>query len=261
MSTPAKLWSMLAPASVLFAAGTVVRNAMFDSGWRTIERTRAKVISVGGIMAGGSGKTPITLDIVRWLVFKLIPLDEWKPNDYPVVIVSRGYGRKSKGVKIVSDGTKVLVTAGEGGDEPVMMARSLLNDPRRTVFGATRGVPVIVAESRVEGVEEAERRFNAKVCVLDDAFSHRFIARDLDILIINEDLPEWWWRPLPAGRMRENLSSVKRADFIVYSGRQYNPVLRERLGELTGTPEDSATVRIERDCCKQLGGSRDGLQS
>ncbi len=234
---------------------------MFDTGLRKTNRTHAKVISVGGLMAGGSGKTPVTLDIVRWLVYKLIPLDEWKEGEYPVVMVSRGYRRKSSGVRVVCDGTRVVTSADKGGDEPVMMANALLHDHRRKVFGVTRGVPVIVAEDRVAGVEEAERRFGAKVVVLDDAFSHRLIARDLDILIINEDLPDWWWRPLPAGRMRESFNSIRRADFIVYSGRKRNPVLRHRIGELLGDHDRSATVYVETDNCTVHGGPKAGQKA
>jgi tetraacyldisaccharide 4'-kinase len=253
-------WELLAPFSVLFAAGSALRNYMFDNGLRTIERTDAKVISVGGIMAGGSGKTPVTLDVVRWLVYKLIPLDDWEEGRYPVAIISRGYGRKSNGVRVVCDGENLLCTPEDGGDEPVMMAKKLLSDPRRTVFGTTRGVPVIVAENRAEGVLEAERLFGVKVAVLDDAFSHRLIARDLDILLINEDLPSWWWRPLPAGRMRESLNSIRRADFFVFKGARENQILRDKLLDLNDGQMKFAMTWVESDTCWILGGQKDGHQ-
>jgi tetraacyldisaccharide 4'-kinase len=260
MKIKLNMWPLLAPFSVLFAIGSAIRNLMFDMGFRTIHRTDAKVISVGGIMAGGSGKTPVTMAVVRWLVYKLIPLDDWEEGKYPVVIVSRGYGRKSRGLRVVCDGEQLLCTASEGGDEPLMMAHMLLNDSRRKVFGVTRGVPVIVSENRAEGVREAERRFGAKIAVLDDAFSHRMIARDLNILLINEDLPSWWWRPLPAGRMRESLDSIRRADFFVFSGAHENPILRKKMSTLLDSEMRFATTWIESDHCQIVGGPKAGSQ-
>ncbi len=260
MKSNLNLWSLLAPLSILFAAGSAIRNLMFDMGLRTVHRTEAKVISVGGIMAGGSGKTPVTLAVVRWLVYKLIPLDDWEEGKYPVVIVSRGYGRKSRGVRVVCDGERILCTPEEGGDEPVMIAHTLLNDSRRKVFGVTRSVPVIVSENRAEGVREAERRFGAKIAVLDDAFSHRMIARDLNLLLINEDLPSWWWWPLPAGRMRESLSSVRRADFFVFSGSHQNQFLRNKLSSLLDSEMRYAKTWIESDHCQIVGGPKAGSQ-
>lgn len=223
---------VLAPAAWLFAAGSALRNAMFDHGLRRVHRPGAKVISVGGLMAGGSGKTPLTLTVARLLLNEVIPEEMWRDEIAPLAIVSRGYGRSTTGVQVVSDGNRVLLDADQGGDEPLLLAASL------------PGVPVVVAEDRVAGVKRAEDEFGARVVLLDDAFSHRRIARDLDILLLNSDLPRWWWRPLPAGRLREWTSQLGRADVLI---SEHTPAGEELLRWAEGVHgEQPLTLTVER---------------
>ena len=111
-------------------------------------------------------------------------------------VLSRGYGRKTRGVLVVEpDGS-----AADFGDEPMLIARRL-------------GVPVIVGESRYDAGRVAEQKFHPQLHILDDGFQHRSLARDFDIVLMTErDFDD---RLLPLGRLREPLSSLQRADAIV----------------------------------------------
>lgn len=203
-----RAWPLLAPFSVLYSAGVGLRNLMYDRGTLRSTDTGVSVLSVGNITAGGSGKSPLTIELCERLR-ALAP-------DLPLVVVSRGYGRRTKGPQVVADGSSVLLTPDLGGDEPVMIAEAL------------QDVPVVVSERRVDGVALAVEQFDAKLVVLDDGFQHRRIARDLDFVLIDAAEPDWIWRPLPAGRLRELPTSLKRADRIVLTGR----APRERRDQL-----------------------------
>jgi tetraacyldisaccharide 4'-kinase len=174
----------------------VIRNAAFDAGMLRVESAGVPVISVGNLTAGGTGKTPLVEFVLQYL----------SGQGIRAAMVSRGYGRRSRGVRVVSDGRRVLLDALEGGDEPVQVARRC------------PGVPVIVAERRIEGARMAEREFGVKVIVLDDGFQHRSLCRDLDIVVLDAQLPIDREPMLPAGLRREQLVSLRRAQVIVYTG-------------------------------------------
>jgi tetraacyldisaccharide 4'-kinase len=144
------------------------------------------VVSVGNLSAGGSGKTPFVILLGELLKGRGIKFD----------VLSRGYGRRSRGVRLVD-------AAGlpqEFGDEPLLIARKLQ-------------VPVIVGEDRYEAGRFAETKFGAKLHLLDDGFQHRALARDFDIVLVTpQDAND---RLLPSGRLREPLHSLRRADAIV----------------------------------------------
>ncbi|MGE3519254.1 MAG: tetraacyldisaccharide 4'-kinase, partial [Vicinamibacterales bacterium] len=121
-------------------------------------------------------------------------------------ILSRGYGRRepSKDVTIVSDGAAILAELSRSGDEPMLLAQLL------------PGVPVLVCPDRYEAGLVAERQFDVTVHLLDDGFQHLQLARDVDLLMVDErDLSD---RVLPAGRLREPLSSAAAADAIIVVG-------------------------------------------
>jgi len=147
---------------------------------------RGPVVSVGNLSAGGSGKTPFVILLGELLKARGVPFD----------VLSRGYGRKSKGVRLVEPGGLPQ----EYGDEPLLIARKLQ-------------VPVIVGEDRYEAGGFAESRFGEQLHVLDDGFQHRALARDFDIVLLTpQDSTD---RLLPVGRLREKLTSLQRADAIV----------------------------------------------
>jgi tetraacyldisaccharide 4'-kinase len=118
--------------------------------------------------------------------------------------VSRGYGRRSKGLRVVSDGAKLQTEVEQAGDEPTLLARRL---PRAVV---------IVSENRVEGARRAAA-LGAERIVLDDAFQHLAIRRDADIVLIDADDPLGGGLP-PLGRSREPARALSRADLFVVTG-------------------------------------------
>ncbi len=168
------------------------RNFLYDRNLLRTCRPPFRTISVGNLSVGGVGKTPTVMELSKFLL----------REGFKVAILLRGYGRKSKGPLLVSEGKGPLAGVKEAGDEAYLYAK-LLN-----------GVPVAVAERRCEGLKLLER-FKIEFLLLDDAFQHRAIERDLDIVLLTPgDLRE---RLLPFGRLREPLSSLKRADYCLFS--------------------------------------------
>jgi tetraacyldisaccharide 4'-kinase len=182
----------LIPFSWLYGSVIWLRNRGFDLGLLREERVPVPVIAVGNLTAGGTGKTPL----VEWLVGRL------RERGRTVGVVSRGYGRATTGAVVVSDGTRVLVDARGGGDEPVQMA------------GKFPGTVVIVAERRVEAARLAVDHYRVDVVVMDDGFQHRYLHRDLNILVVDVRSDLRKERLLPAGMRREGLSAIRRADLI-----------------------------------------------
>jgi tetraacyldisaccharide 4'-kinase len=163
-----------------------VRNVLYDRGWLRARRLQGAVISVGNTSAGGSGKTPFVLLLGELLKARGIKFD----------VLSRGYGRKSKGVWLVDPAGLPQ----EFGDEPLLIARKLQ-------------VPVVVGEGRYDAGVFAESRFGPQLHLLDDGFQHRALARDFDIVLVTpQDASD---RLLPAGKLREPLRSLRRADAVI----------------------------------------------
>lgn len=162
------------------------RNALYDAGHLRARRLQGAVISVGNLSAGGSGKTPFVVLLGELLKARGIKFD----------VLSRGYGRSSRGVLLVDPAGLPQ----QFGDEPLLIARKL-------------HAPVIVSEDRFEAGRFAEARFGAQVHLLDDGFQHRALARDFDIVLVTpQDASD---RLLPAGRLREPLRALQRADAVV----------------------------------------------
>jgi tetraacyldisaccharide 4'-kinase len=144
------------------------------------------VISVGNISVGGSGKTPFVILLGGLLRERGIPFD----------VLSRGYGRKTRGVREVDPNGSPSAF----GDEPILIAKRLR-------------CPVIVGENRYQAGLFAESKFGPQLHILDDGFQHRSLGRHFDIVLITpEDVQD---QLLPAGRLREPRSSLRRADAIV----------------------------------------------
>jgi tetraacyldisaccharide 4'-kinase len=176
----------LNPLSSIYGGVVEVRNALYDRRWLRARRLQGAVISVGNISAGGSGKTPFVLLLGELLKARGIKFD----------VLSRGYGRKSKGVRMVDPAGLPQ----EFGDEPLLIARKLQ-------------MPVVAGESRYEAGLFAEARFGPQLHLLDDGFQHRALARDFDIVLVTpQDAAD---RLLPAGRLREPLHALWRADATV----------------------------------------------
>jgi tetraacyldisaccharide 4'-kinase len=182
----------LAPLAALYGAAVAAKNLAYEREWLGAEQLSWPVASVGNLSVGGAGKTPLTIRLAELLKAEGIAVD----------VLSRGYGRSSRSVEQVDpDGD-----AGRFGDEPLLIARRA-------------GVPVFVGASRHEAglfAEERERRFHERrpsAHLLDDGFQHRRLARAAEIVIVHRsDFAE---RLLPAGRLREPLAALRRADFVV----------------------------------------------
>jgi tetraacyldisaccharide 4'-kinase len=174
------------PLSSLFGIGVRARNALYDRGIAPAHRLRGGVVSVGNLSVGGSGKTPFVLLLGELLKERGVKFD----------ILSRGYGRRTRGVALVDPAGSPR----DFGDEPLLLARRL-------------AVPVIVGEERYQAGAFAEKTFGPQLHLLDDGFQHRSLARDFDIVLVTpEDIRD---RLLPAGRLREPVTSLRRADAIV----------------------------------------------
>ena len=170
------------------------RHMLYDLGIFKTHQIKTKVISIGNISAGGSGKTILVQSLVEYFLGRSI-----RP-----VVLSRGYGRSSRGVVVAADEKEIKAPVKAIGDEPFLIAT---NFP---------GLPVVVAEDRVSGAKYIESRFDCDVILLDDGFQHRRLHRDLDILLLDFPAHETQ-HLLPWGNLREPLVNRDRADLIVYS--------------------------------------------
>ncbi len=199
------LSAALVPAAIAYGAGVRVRNFLYDRGWRRAARVGVPVLSVGNLTVGGTGKTPV----VVWLA------EELERRGYAVGVVSRGYGRRSRGTQVVALGGRLLVDVEAAGDEPAMIGRRI------------RG-PVVVAGQRAAGARVAIER-GARVLLLDDGFQHRAIARDFDLLLVDDERPVGNGWPLPSGPLRESLRGATRADAVLAIDRR-SPRAEEGAG-------------------------------
>lgn len=190
------LRKILSPLVIIYTLVTKIRNWFFDKNIFLATKVNAKVISVGNLTVGGSGKTPATMMIAEAL----------KAKGRKVGLLSRGYGRNSYGYVYVSDGNKINVTVDESGDEMYFMADELK-------------VPTAVAENRVEGAQQLIKDSKVDTIILDDAFQHRWIYRDVDVVIIDQKFlvkaGQMEQQMLPLGLMREPFDSLERANIII----------------------------------------------
>ncbi|RTQ51446.1 tetraacyldisaccharide 4'-kinase [Hymenobacter gummosus] len=182
---------LLLPLSWLYAGVAAVRNWLYDRGiWASTGAT-VPLIGVGNLRVGGTGKTPH----VAWVVEQLLHLDQ-QP-----AILSRGYGRQTTGFRLAT----AADTAASIGDEPWQHFRG---------FGGR--VPVVVDEDRRHGLAEMARLVPAvSAVVLDDAYQHRRVRPELNVLLTEQARPFWLDHVLPAGRLRESRRGARRADVII----------------------------------------------
>jgi tetraacyldisaccharide 4'-kinase len=176
----------LSPLSPIYGAVVSTRNTLYDHRVLRTSSLQAPVISVGNLSTGGSGKTPFVILLGELLKRRGILFD----------VLSRGYGRKTRGTLLVDPGG----LSRDFGDEPLLIARRL-------------NMPVIVGESRYEAGQFAEAKIGPQIHLLDDGFQHRRLARDFDIVLVTPD--DARDRLLPSGRLREPLHSLRRADAVV----------------------------------------------
>ncbi len=196
-------------ASGLYGLGVWLDQGSYDLGLRKVRRLPAPVIGVGNLAVGGTGKTPLTMAVVRAL----------KHLGLPAGVISRGYGRKESAPLLVGDGKTMFADAAAAGDEPVLLAR-------------WSGAPVAVGASRYQAGHLLLQRCGPRVLVGDDLFQHRSLHRDLNLLALDANDPLAGGRLLPRGRLREPASALARADAVVLTraaGPEQARLARERL--------------------------------
>jgi len=179
---------LLQAAAWVFGGASGLRNRLFDAGVLRVARLEVPVISVGNLVVGGAGKTPVVIALAQRLVSR----------GKRVAVVSRGYGGTG-GRSRVSDGERIFQTARECGDEPWLIANRV------------PGACVLVGAARAKVAREAVAELGAQVVLLDDGFQHRGLARDADILVLGGVAPLGNGRLLPAGPLREPWANARRA--------------------------------------------------
>jgi tetraacyldisaccharide 4'-kinase len=188
------LLSLLVPLSLLYALIQRLRAALYRIGLLKSRRLPRPVISVGNLTVGGTGKTPVTAHIARWL------LDQ----GHRVAVLSRGYGGSLEGhTLVVSDGSTVMVKAEQCGDEPYLLASTI------------PGLMVVMGSDRFQAGMLAMEQLAPDVFLLDDGYQHLALGRDLNILLLDHSRPFGNGWTLPAGVLREPTSAARRADLVI----------------------------------------------
>jgi len=200
--------TLLWPFTVPYGIAARFKNCAYDRRWLQSRKLSWPVISVGNLSVGGSGKTPLVL-----LLADLLSQRGWN-----IDVLSRGYGRSGKKVARVDPSG----SPEEFGDEPLLMARHGLS----VYVGANRYDPGHLAEQEAEPTSLSSRRLH----ILDDGFQHRKLARAVDIVLLQR--ADMQGQLLPAGRLREPLSGLHRADICVL--RAEDADLSERVLQLMG---------------------------
>ena len=184
------LASALYAVSLFYGAGLRLRALGYRRKILPTHQLPCRVICVGNITLGGTGKTPMTMHLAQ----------EIKQLGLKAAVVSRGYrgGAESQG-GIVSDGKSIQMGPQLAGDEPYMMARAL------------GGIPVVVGKNRFAAGRLAYEKFRPDVIVLDDGFQHLRLKRDCDIVLLDYSRPFGNAHLLPRGGLREPVSALVRS--------------------------------------------------
>lgn len=233
----------LAPLSGIYGLLVKARNALYRRGVFRTHQVSAPVISVGNFTTGGTGKTPL----VQWIASELAE------EGLRVCVLMRGYSRATSGQVIVSDGNKILADVNQAGDEAFLLAEKLIDRSA-----------VICDADRFAAARWALENLQSDVFILDDAFQHQRIARNLNVVTIDATNPWGNGHLMPSGILREPLQGLSRADCIVITradqsdriddlraqianfGRE-TPVFlsRTRLTELLPLAPDESPTKLE----------------
>ena len=176
------------PFSLIYAMAVYLRNLLYDLGLLSSKRFNTPTICVGNLSVGGTGKTPMIELLVRLL----------QPHR-KVAVLSRGYGRKRKGLILLSDQS----TAREVGDEPLQ------------IYSKFRDLSVVVEANRQHGISYIEKELQSDLILLDDAFQHRKVLPSFSMLLTAYDnlyKDDWY---LPTGDLRDGKNQARRADIII----------------------------------------------
>ncbi|MBI1824714.1 MAG: tetraacyldisaccharide 4'-kinase [Nitrospirae bacterium] len=185
--------------SMLFGAAVQIRISLYQSGILKSKRLPTRVMSVGNISAGGTGKTPAVLSLARF----------FQREDFQVAVLSRGYKRISPGrIVLVSNGMQILVSAAEAGEEAYFLAKEL------------KGVIVAVGKNRFLTGQFLLKKFKIDLIILDDGYQHLGLYRDTNILLLDGEKPFGNGYLLPRGILREPASAISRASLILLTRKE-----------------------------------------
>lgn len=219
---------VLTPPAWLYGAAARLRNALYNAGVKKMYSAPVPVISVGNIVAGGTGKTPVVAWLARFLT----------AHGFQPAILSRGYGAAPR----------------QGMDDENTLLGRLVPD-----------VPVVINPDRADGAKAAVERAGADVIVLDDGFQHRRIARDFDVVLIDALRPFGGRWMLPRGMLREPLSGLGRADCVILT--RTDLVAPERLNRIKASiaryaPGALVCCGVHRPTAlRQVGGESAGAET
>jgi len=193
-SRPLVLKHFLFAVSICYGALVQQRDTLYKKGLLQSKRLPCPVISIGNLTVGGSGKTPMTIYVAELI----------KHLGYGVAIISRGYrGEAEKIGGVVCDGRIIYMGPDKAGDEAFMVAKRL------------KTVPVIVGQNRFKAGILAIKEFKPDVLLLDDAFQHLKLHRDLDLVLLDSKEPLGNTYLFPRGTLRETASALSRGDAVI----------------------------------------------
>ncbi len=218
----------LHPLSWIYRIVVFARNKAYDCGFfKSYAPNVPAVVSVGNIVAGGTGKTPVTILLAKNLLDRI-----------PLAILSRGYRSHAEHLKTplrLCDGNGPEYPVSLCGDEPYLIAENL---PSARIF---------VGRDRKQAADMAANQ-GAKLVILDDGMQHRQVSRDFDIVVLNANDPFGQGYLLPRGLLREEVSSLKRASLVILNhvedSDQYTSIA-ERIAQYTSAPVIGTEVNIE----------------
>jgi tetraacyldisaccharide 4'-kinase len=195
------------------------RQTLYSTGILKSFTLPCRVISIGNITLGGTGKTPTAIYLAQL----------FQARGMKTVVLSRGYkGTSSEKAAVVSDGKRILLDVREAGDEPFLLSKAL------------PGVPIIIGKNRVVAGQCAIEQFSPEMVILDDGFQHVQLKRDVDIVLIDLHYGFGNGHLVPRGMLREPLSSMKRANIFLLTKRidaRDDQAVEEKIISLTaGAP-------------------------
>jgi tetraacyldisaccharide 4'-kinase len=201
---------LLIPISYVFRFFVFIRNLLYKTGILKAKILEPKIISVGNISAGGTGKTPFVEILARKLLEK----------GKKVVIIMKGYKREFDDIKVVEIGfknEKHELNTENLGDEALMLLENL------DTVTSGKGL-LVVGDDKTKSAKFAATKFKPEIMIIDDGFQHRKLYRDLDIVILNKTTHGHMF---PAGKLREPLKNFKRADLLVMNNKFETNVINE----------------------------------